>query len=331
MSVRAIAKKAGVSIATVSRVLNNEPTVRDATRNAVLDVAKSLNYVRGRNGDTATAIGFLYTSERTLAHPFDAAVLEGVARAAARAHCDVTIIRLGEQARRGSIRQALARKRLRGVIIRTTAATRDVCERIADEGIPHVVISERFDAPNVNFIDGESKAESMRALEYLIALGHRRIALATHNVNDRDHLDRLSAYREALERHDIAFEDRYVFRHRSSLAGGGTVMTMARAMPDPPTAIFCVDPALAIGVVKKAHEMGVRIPEDMSIVGFDDTDIRHSVHPTLTAVCQDAGLLGFEAARWLVRTAPGDADARIRKTIPTYLEINASTGPAKEP
>lgn len=328
-SVRAIAEQAGVSIATVSRVLNDHPVVKPTTRDSVLSVMQRVGYRRDRRVPVSShAIGFAYTQQRTLAYSFDAAVFDGVVRACEEAHFDVLVLNMCREKRADeTYAEYFRRKNVRGVILRTAEATREVCERIAAEGFPHVVISERFDSGNVNFIDGDSKAESQRSVEYLIALGHRRIAFAMHNIPDRDHIDRFEAYRAALEAHGIPYDSRLVYRHPSTLAGGATIMTMLRSLSDAPTAVFLADPVLALGAVKRAHELGMRIPTDLSIIGFDDTDMRFAVHPTLTAVCQDASLLGVAAARWLTR---GVYHEPFRRTIPTFFEINASVGPGPD-
>lgn len=324
-SVRAIARRAGCSVATVSRVLNNSAAVSAATREAVLAVIHEIGYATARPRPTTNTIGFAYTADRTLLDSFDAAVLEGAARGCDEQGHDLCVLSMQRDKRRDeTYAQFFARKGVSAVVLRTTAATRETCEAVAAEGFPHVVISDRFDSPAVNYVDGDSKVESHRAIEYLVALGHRRIAFAMHNVPDRDHLDRFEAYRAALTAAGIDYAGQYVFRHPSTLAGGATILSMMISMPDRPTAIFCADPMLAVGCVKRAHELGIRIPQDFSIIGFDDTDTRLGVFPTLTAVCQDATAIGFEAARFLSR---GERNASLRAIVPTFLEINQSTGP----
>lgn len=324
-SVRAVAEAAGVSIATVSRVLNQDPAVTPATRDSVLSVIHRIGYRKPQEPLLTRTIGFAYTQSQTLASGYDAAVFDGVVRGCEEARFDVLVLNMARELQPNeTYSQYFRRKNVRGVILRTTEATRAECERIAAEGVPHVVISERFDAPNVCYIDADSKAESRRAFEYLFALGHRRIAFGMHNVPDRDHIDRFEAYRSALESHGLPFDERLVYRQPSTLAGGATIVTILRSMPNAPTAIFLADPVLALGAVKRAHEIGVRIPGDLSIIGFDDTDVRFAVHPTLTAVCQNASLLGVQAARWLTR---GENHVPLRRTVPTFFEINASVGP----
>lgn len=326
-SVRTVARRAGCSVATVSRVLNNSPAVSAATREAVLAAMHEIGYaVAARPKSTTQSIGFAYTADRTLLDAFDAAILEGAARGCDEQGLDLCVLSIQRDKRRDeTYSQFFARKGVPAAVLRTTAATRDICEAIASEGFPHVVISDRFDAPAVNYVDGDSKVESQRAVEYLIALGHRRIAFAMHNVPDRDHLDRFEAYCAALSTAGIPYAGQYVFRHPSSLAGGGTILAMMISLPERPTAIYCADPMLAIGCVKRAHELGVRIPQDFSVIGFDDTDARFGVFPTLTAVCQDATAIGFEAARFLSRRR---GDESLRAILPTFFEINQSTGPA---
>jgi DNA-binding LacI/PurR family transcriptional regulator len=167
-------------------------------------------------------------------------------------------------------------------------------------------------------------------VEYLIALGHRRIAFVTNVVPDCDHIDRFEGYQEALRKHGLPFDESLTLRQPANLAGGRTVMGLVNTMQPRPTAIFCADPILAVGAVNTAHAVGLRIPEDISVVGFDDSDVRHSVFPTLTAVCQDASALGFEAALGLTRILSGDVNAGFRSSAPAFFEVNESTGPPSE-
>jgi DNA-binding LacI/PurR family transcriptional regulator len=223
--------------------------------------------------------------------------------------------------------QFFMRKGVRGIILRTTADSRHVCQAIADEGFPMVVISERFDSPNVNYIDCDSKTDSMRAVEYLLSLGHRRIAFGMNVIADCDHLDRFEGYKKALEDAGLQVDERLVLRHAANLAGGATVMAMLARMPFPPTAVYLADPLLAVGLINKAHEMGIRIPDELSVVGFDDADMRHGVYPSLTAVCQNAEQLGHEASSRLTRIVADGSNEHFQITVPSFFEVNSSTAP----
>lgn len=328
-SIRKIAEQAGVSISTVSRALNNEGLVSPETRKLILSIANRNGYVAKMGRRITTNVALAFTQEITVAHAFDSAVLAGVMRGLDEGRFNLLLLNMQRDKEVGeTYTQFFMRKGVRGVLLRTTLDSRMVCQAIADEGFPHVVISERISTPRVNYVDCDSKADTIRAMNYLVSLGHRRIAFALHTVPDQDHADRLEGYREGLARNDLPFDENLVLRHRNGLAGGETVMEVGMSMRPRPTAIFFADPLLAIGAVNKAHMLGVRIPQDMSIVGFDDTNIRHSVYPPLTAVCQDATTLGFEAALWLTRVLTGAVRGNLRKTIATSFEVNQSTGPA---
>jgi len=222
------------------------------------------------------------------------------------------------------------RKGVRGVVVRTTSLTRHVCEAIAAEGFPMIVVGERFENSGVSYIDCNSREESRRAVEYLISLGHRRIAFCMHTVPDSDHLDRLAGYHTALRNHGIAIDESLVLRHQANFAGGASAIQMVMSMRPRPTALFLADPMLAVGAFNAAKEYGIQIPGDISIVGFDDAETRRSVFPAMTAVCQDAAELGAQAAAELLQVVNGKRSEPVRRQLPTFFEVNRSTAPPRE-
>ncbi len=327
-SVRDIAEQAGVSIATVSRALNNDAGVSSSTRERVLSIANGVGYAATVGRRAASHIGFAYTGEQNFTHAFEAAVLEGVAKALGSSGHSMVLMNLKRSRMPGeNFTQMFMRNGVRGVILRVTAESRDLCHEIAAERFPHVVLAERFESPDVCCIDCDSKPDSLRAVEHLIALGHRRIAFAVHNVPDRDHQDRFEGYREALALHDLPFEANWVYRQPATLSGGATAFKMIMSEPNRPTAIYFADWLPAVGAIKAAHELGVRVPDGISIVGFDDAHMRHTVHPPLTAVCQNAIQLGSEAALRLSQMLAGRRRAPFQITLPSFFEINESSGP----
>ncbi len=326
-SVRSIAERAGVSIATVSRALHNDPGISPDTRKRVLAVASSTGYLRMTPARTSTLVGFVYVGEQTLSHPFDAAVLEGLARSLEGDGYNLVI--LNPKRHRQSAEEyarVITSHGVQGVILRTMSESRDVCTAISELGFPHIVLSERFEEERVNYIDCDSRTASARATEYLISLGHTRIGFATHSIPDRDHVDRYQGYAEALAKHGLPLDDELVFRHPADIAGGATVLKMAMRMRNRPTAFYFADWLLAIGGLKAAHSLGVRVPQDLSIMGVDDTDLRHTVHPTLTAVCQNALELGLKAGQSMAQILAGQAPTPLQVTLPGFFEINESTG-----
>ncbi len=327
-SVRRIAQEAGVSITTVSRALNNDPAVNSQTRRRILSVANNFGYVATMGRRVTTNVALTYTGPQSLSTVYDSAVLDGVIRGLEEHRFDCVILNLQRDKNADeTYTQFFMRKGVRGVILRTTEHTRHVCEAIAAEDFPCVVISERFDSSEVSYVDCDSKTDSARAVEYLLALGHRRIAFAMNVVPDRDHLDRFEGYRSALAKAGLSIDENLVLRHAANLAGGATVMNVLASRKSRPTALYCADPMLAVGAINKAQELGIRVPQEISIVGFDDAQVRHSVYPVMTAVCQDAAQLGFEASLHLTRLLTGAAKGVLQKTVSTFFEVNQSTGP----
>ena len=337
-SVRLIAKRAGVSTTTVSRVLNNHPQVSKEVRERVLAVSNEAGYSPTVGRRSNMNIAFVYTGESSLGSPFDAALMFGMSRSMEDYNYDLMIV----DARRArqpneTFTQMFLRKGIRGAILRTTAEARPVCEAIAEEGFPSVVIADRFDNPKVNYVYCDSCESSREAVEHLIGLGHRRIALCINVVDDSDHLDRLAGYRQALNDHGIAFDNRLILRIPADRDGGTQVLRRLMTMPDRPTALFVTDPTTAVGSLSAARKIGLKIPGDLSIVGFDDAEVRYSVFPELTAVCQDAAALGSEAFASIKAiiergdSEPVSGPGLVRKPLRTWFEIHESTGPVKVP
>jgi LacI family transcriptional regulator len=332
-NVREIAKNLGVSVATVSRALNDKPNVRPDTRERILAEASRIGYDFVRPATAPKVIGLAYTSYQGHLDygGFDSALMAGVLRGVEEQRYDINIISIHrDKTPNEDFRTFFRRKGVAGVILRTFQGSRHLCEEIADEGFPAVVVADRFDNPKVNFTCTESRLQSQRAVEHLIHLGHTRIGLGVHRVRDTDHQDRCDGYRDALEKHGLEFDPSLVVDLVADLAGGGNTISFFLSLPDPPTAIYFTDPLATLGALHKCRALGLEAPRDLSILGFDDSNVRRHAFPPFTAVCQDATALGFEAAHWLSRYLAGFQKGQLRHTIPTTLEINETTGPPPE-
>jgi LacI family transcriptional regulator len=330
-SVRQIAKRVGVSVATVSRALNNHPEVNAETRAKVLEAANRAGYSPTIGKRLTTVIGVVYPGDpvRPGYGDFDSTLLAGVLQGINEQKFDVKLVSIQrDKSSKETYSQFFMRKGLRGVIVRTFEDTRRVCEEIAAEHFPHVVVADHFDNQAVNYVWSDSRDDSRRAVRHLVDLGHRRIALAVHSIHDTDHRDRRAGYMAALAEAGIAADPDLTIEILANFEGGATAINRALALPDPATAIFFTDPIATLGGLHRCHELGLEIPTEFSVVGFDDSDIRHHTFPSFTAVCQDARRLGYEAALRLTRSLAGLAPDVIRQTFPTMFEINRTTGEA---
>ncbi|MAE63704.1 MAG: hypothetical protein CMJ18_05485 [Phycisphaeraceae bacterium] len=340
-SVRDIAKISGVSAATVSRVLNNDPRVSEDARRKVLEVANLSRYVANVGKRSNTNIAFVYTGESSLGSPFDAALMRGMASGMEEFGFDLMILDARRARERNEAYSSMfMRKGIRGAVLRTTAQTSSICRQIASEGFPSVVVGARIDEDGVSYIYSDSRKASERAVEHLIGLGHRRIAICLNIVDDSDHTDRLNGYRDALAAADIDFDERMLVRAPAEREGGAQLIRRLLSMSPRPTAVFITDPYTAIGALTEARRARVRVPGDLSVVGFDDAELRYAVYPEMTSVCQDGVAIGREAFsllneilafRPLDRARDTEAPRTtgleaIQRSMQTWFEVHDSTG-----
>lgn len=329
-SIRVIAKRAGVSPATVSRVLNHSPSVSADVSKRVIDAINHHGYVPATGRRHTGNIGFLYTGPMSLGSPFDAAVLHGMAASLKTRNWDLVILQSDRGRRSGeTYTQMFLRKGIRGVVVRTTLPTRQVCVDIAAEGFPAVVVADVFDAPGVSFVDADSHAACRQAIEHLLDMGHRRIALVENWVPDHDHAVRRAAYCEALRSHGLAVEESLILQIPATREGGCALMRRLASKPNLPTAIFLADPEAAAGVFQEARHLGLAIPGDLSIVGVDDASLRHLLTPRMSAVCQSAeevGRAAFAALERLMANPAEHAGSPVRTLLSCWYEPLESTG-----
>lgn len=328
-SVRQIAESTGVSVATVSRALNNRPEVSAEMRDRVWAEAERMGYRLNSRSRATNLIGLAYPGKPVNAEfgGFDAAIVSGVTRGVNEGRFDVALVNMDrDKLPNESFSQFFRRKGLQGVVLRSFADTRHICEAIADEGFPSVVVADRFDNPRVNYIYSDSYNQSQHAVEHLIHLGHKRIGLCIHLVADSDHADRRKGYEQTLQAHGVRIDPALTVEVIGDMAGGAAALTRLMSLPQPPTAIFLTDPLATLGALRRALELNIDVPGDLSIVGFDDSDVRKMAYPVYTAVCQDAVSLGVKAAEWLTRRLHNRAEETFRVRVNTIFEVNQTTG-----
>jgi len=329
-TVRQIAREAGVSAATVSRVLNEHPKVSDATRQRVLQIAMP-DVQPGANvvpRPATKTLALMYTGEATVGAPFDAIMLAGVHAITEEAGCDVLLVNTRANRLPGeTYPQMLRRKGIAGVLARTNERTKDACLDLARAGVPLVAVGERFDDNDgVRYVYSDSRDASHEAVTHLIDQGHDRVALIINVVDDTDHLDRVAGWRQAHLDKGLQPDDRLVFRTPARREGGVQAMKRLAVMPDMPTAVYVTDPLSAIGVMNQALAMGIRVPDQLAVVGFDDGEYRYSVYPQMTAVCQNSYDIGREAAAYLLQVMAGTTKGEpLGRRLPSWLEIHDST------
>jgi DNA-binding LacI/PurR family transcriptional regulator len=336
-SVREIAKLAGVSITTVSRVLNNHPKVNLEMRDRVLTEVNRMRYAAAAGRPDVVNLGLVYIAETSasfmLNSPYDVALLQGMASEMSQRNYNLLILDASRDVMQGeTFTQMFHRRGIRAAVIRGGSRDRQQCAQIAAEGFPSVVIAERFgdlgDDAKVSFVRSDSRASSLEGVRHLIGQGHRRIAICMNWKNDDDHTDRYEAYAQAMGEAGLAVDPSMVIRLPAGRRSGAQLVHRLMALSPVPTAVFITDPQVAIGALHEALNEGISIPGQFSILGFDDADLRLDTFPPMAAVCQDARQVGAVAAQAaLTLLANPDAPPQ-RHVLNTWLELRGSIGPA---
>ena len=327
-----MAKATGVSISTVSRVINGHASVDPRLRQQVLAAVDRCQYAPAVGRKRQDSVALVYAGPFTPGSPYDSACIDGMVEAMRMSDFDLSIIDLRrDKSRDETFRQFFSRKGIAGAVLRCTVIERGIVAQIAKEELPVVVLGDHFPLEKLPFVYADSSAASRQAIEHLLSLGHTRIAFAACEREDGDHGNRYEAYRSTLAERGL-LQQSLVERIPPHRLDGAKLIRNLMGMPDRPTAVFIADPLVAVGAINEAHNMGVKIPEELSIIGFDDTDMRGLVYPRMTAVCQDSKHLGQAAFEQVLRLAAGNglsADA-VAPRHAAWLEINETTGPPPE-
>lgn len=330
-----VAEAAGVAIKTVSRVLNDEPNVRPETRARVLAAAEQLRYLpslsaRSLAGRRSHLIGLIYEN------PSANYLVELQHGAMARCRREKFRLFVHQCSGRGDelIRDVLGlidQTHVDGLIVSPPLSqSAPLIAALDQRTIPFVRIAPG-DLPRASpCVDMDDAGAAREMTEHLLAQGHRRIGFITGHPDHVASSLRLRGYRAALEHRGIDFDPMYVkqgyFVFESGLEAARELLTL----PKPPTAVFASNDDMAAGVLLAAHEIGIPVPQRLSVAGFDDTYIARIVWPRLTTVHQPSYDLAFSATDLLLASLKeGAAPKSVR--LPHELIRRESTGPAPEP
>ncbi|MBO0819978.1 MAG: LacI family DNA-binding transcriptional regulator [Nocardiopsaceae bacterium] len=322
----AIAAEAGVSLPTVSKVLNGRPDVAPGTRARVSRLLDERNYPRGgpRRHRRSGLVDVVFNG---LDSPWAVEILRGVEEWGSQHETGVAVssVRRGD-ARPASWTGAVASHDTDGVILVTTELTSGQLAQLRGAGIPLVVIDPaNAPPPDVPSVGATNWAGGLAATEHLLALGHRRIGTVSGPKHYLCSRARVDGYRSALDRAGLRYDPALVregdFHHEGGFACGAELL----ALPDRPTAIFAGSDQQAFGVYEAARQRGLRVPQDLSIIGFDDLPVARWASPPLTTVRQPLPEMGRAAAQMLGDLIGGIPLRTNRIELSTELIIREST------
>lgn len=331
VTVADVAAEAGVSVATVSKVLNGRSDVAALTRTQVESILAERGYVRTRRTPAARDRrgGLLEMLFNDAGSPWAAEMITGGEAATRAARVGFVVSALGSESRRvQDWLDRVAEREPLGVVLALSELTTADQERLRRMGVPAVLVDPVGDFESeIPSIGAGNWGGGLAATRHLIELGHRRIGTVTGPMRYLCSQARLAGYRAALERVGIAYDDALVahgdFHHASGLAGAARLL----GMPARPTAIVAGNDEQAAGVYAAAVQAGLRVPHDLSVVGFDDVPMARWLSPALTTVRQPIAELAELAVRTLIGHLDGIALPPGRIELPTALVVRGSTAP----
>jgi LacI family transcriptional regulator len=334
LTLEKIARLAGVSRSTVSRVVNDDPNVRDEVRQRIWKVIRETGYqphaaARSLVTRRTQIIGVIIPESVTtlFTDPFFPLLLNGVTAACNknRYHLMLSLFD-GSEGPDGMYQRVLRSAYLDGVIVASATVEDPLIPRLLRDDVPFVLVGRHPDK-RVTYVDVDNVGGARMATEHLIRLGHKRIATVAGPLDMLSAQDRLDGYRQALEAHGLPVDHALIaegdYREGGGMAGAKKLLAAS------PTAIFVASDIMAIGALKALRQEGMEVPRDIAIASFDDLPIATAVQPALTTIRQPIDRLGPIAVQLLldlVNCPLGSAVAPQRLLLPTELVIRGSCG-----
>lgn len=324
-----VARLAGVSRSTVSRVLNESPRVDSETREKVLKAIKRLNFqpslvARNLRKQETKLIAVLIPN---ISNPFNARLMEGMEQVAVKNGYNIILCNTGGDPNREiQYLQMLEQKQVDGVILTALRNPADMVKPYLQYG-PIVLACEYLDDDAIPAVTIDNIKAARMALEHLIELGHKRIAF----INGTEHIilcrDRKRGYLQALENKGIPISHELIRQSDFTIEGGFHCTKDLMELACPPTAIFAANDDMAVGSVKALHKLGLHVPKDVAIVGFDNNRLASVVEPNLTTVDQPIYRIGQEVVNLLLTCLEGGTEMvnPRRITLETKLCIRQSS------
>ncbi len=330
-----VARRAGVSVSTVSRVLTRSPLVNSETRERVQQAMDALEYrpnrvARRLRGDRseASVIGLIVPD---IQNPFFAEVARGV-EGVAQAHGYMVFVGNSDENEAVERRylELMRAERVEGVILPATSDNATTVVGLAGRGLPVVCVDRRLAGTKLDTVIADNVEGAYEAVTHLLRVGHQRIGFIGGRPQLSTTQERLEGYRRALVEHGIEVNDQLVRAGDSRELGGRELTREILALPHPPTALLVGNNLMTLGALETIHTLGLRIPDDVAIVGYDDMSWSLAFNPPLTAVRQPGQELGRRAAELLLARIADPSRSTTLVTLHPELVVRQSCGVGRE-
>ena len=333
-----VAELAGVSIKTVSRVVNREPNVRESTREKVEKAIAELNYRPNTSAQNlashrAHLIVLVYDDPSAYEVPSSGYIIrvqQGALRACRRAGFELLIhpCNYRNQGVGKELQNLINQVRPAGIIIAAPLSNMPKIVRAVNEtGTPCVRLSHGSGNGKEYSVVTNDREFSAQMTRYLASLGHERIAYIRGDAQHKAVVNRYDGYKDGLEVAGLPYREELVAQGDNSIGSGEDCAAELLAQSPRPTAIFCANDDMAAGVLRVATRLGIRVPEDLSIAGCDDISLAQQLYPSLTTIRQPLGVMAETASLALIDGARGKPREARLEIVPGTIEIRESTAP----
>jgi DNA-binding LacI/PurR family transcriptional regulator len=334
LTLRDVARLAGVSVSTASIALAGSERVSPSTKEAVLRAAAQLRYIPNSPGRAlrssrvgAIAVVIPHTSHHVFTHPIFMDLLEGVTAVADELRL-TTILSTGLNAQdeAPAYLRILQARQADGVIVASASVDDENVDRLVASGYPVTLVGRRPHRPNLHCVGIDDFNGGLRATEHLIAVhGYRRIAHIAGPLAHQSAIDKVEGYRAALGKAGIAYDDTMVIESDYTQEGG--YEACARLLDSGrPEAIVAANDQMAFGAIEAMRDRGLDAPQDIAIVGYDDIGLARVMQPQLTTVQADLVEVGRLAAERLLALLDGEEPSPVQRELPTMLVVRSSCG-----
>lgn len=328
-----IARQAGVSRSTVSRVVNNFPNVSADVRQRVLDVIQQTGYhpnaaARTLASQRSWTLGLVLpqSAHQIFTDPYYPHLMKGIAQTCNDHNFTLALFLVGNEEDERKISARITRKGLLdGVLVQSGHhGDQQLIGRLVDAGIPQVVIGRPFRYDNVSYVDVDNVNAAFNAVTHLIRQGRQRIATISGLLQSTAGLDRKSGYLKALGERGYKLDEALIIEGDFTEAGG--YYAMQSLLPAHPDAVFAASDVMALGAMRAAREAGLSVPDDLAVVGFDDIPIAATSEPPLTTIRQPVSQTGIRAVEALIDQIENGIQPPRHIIMDTQLVIRDSCG-----
>ena len=332
-SIKDIARLAHVSHSTVSRALRGSVLISEETAGRIRRIAREAGYTpsaaaRSLVTRRTETIGVVVTN---IADPFVAGVVSGIEEVASeKGHSVFLANSHADPEREVRVVQSFEERRVDGIIVTSSRVGAMYVPLLSRMRVPIVLLNNQHPSEFVHSVMIANAEAAFEATRHLVGLGHRRIAYLGDRHGHQSDTERFSGYRRALGEAGLPFEPELVVHGDGKPEGAGPAMAHLLALPQRPTAVFCYNDLTALGAMREVFARGLRIPADLSVVGFDDLYISRYLNPPLTTVRQPMRQMGRMAMETLLDLVSGGRRDHNLK-VPGELIVRESTAPPKEP